>query len=435
MARSIRDARRAASSPAVMIGIVVGAIVLVAGGYLLGRGAGSAGDTPEIIEAVAGSPAQTPTPVVTPTAASPNRPGSVQANADPPQWAVDAARKEIEQDGVKPEKVAEGPPPYEFVPAKVDFGFVRIGDDMEQDIKIRNLTDEPLKIVAMRPDCKCTTVQDLAGTVIPPNSEIEFTAVVDGRDSAGSKTSEIRFIFEGYGPASLELRSVVTRAVRVEPGYIVALDGVNSGTLSVGALDRNPFRLLSMNGGPVPYADGFDPERDEPRFAYKIAWDLRDYDPTTCLNPQGERVPVWIVLETDHPEAPIVDVRVRHLCTRIQPPTGGRMWVLSKLREVVDELEPGASAEFDVDMKWLRSAKPTDTIRAVRSESPDQFAATIVRTKREEDRITATVRVTIVPSHRGLIYGDIRFYGYTVGHEATLKVIGRVGAGEQRTQR
>jgi len=439
--RTTRRARRGASSPALLIAIVAGggaALLMV--GFLVGRGAQPVAETDPVASNVT-TPAPAPPasenaarPVAVTT--SPAADGTIRANANPPQWAVDAARKQIEAEAARDAVPADqGPPPFEFVPALVDFGYVPIGEDMEQDIKIRNITDAPLKILAMRPDCKCTTVQDLKGTVIPPNSEIEFTAVVDGRDSAGGKTSEIRFVFEGYGPASLQLKSIVTRAVRVDPGYILALNGVFNGTVHVGSLEREPFRILAMNGGPVPYADGFDPETDDPRYLYKINWDFRDYDPATCLNAQGEHVPYWIVFETDHPEAPVVDVRVRSECTKVVPPPPGRRWVLSMLRAVVNELEPGESAEFNIDMKWLRGAKPNDTIRAVRSEAPKQFTASIVKTSREEDRITLRIRITPVPGHRGLINGTMTFYGYTVGNEAKLEIIGRVSDGEQRTER
>jgi hypothetical protein len=444
--------RRGASNPTLLIGVVVGAIVLLGVGYLVGRGAQPVAKTDPVAvnqttPAPAAPPAVAPTttpprdPSARPAAVAdpprtPAAPGSIRANPNPPQWAVEAARRDAEREAAKAEEEAKGPPPFEFDPPRVDFGYVAIGEDMEQDIKIRNITSEPLKILAMRPDCKCTTVQDLANTVIPPNSEIEFTAVVDGRDSAGGKTSEIRFVFEGYGPASLQLKSVVTRAVRVDPGYIVALEGVQNGTLQVGTIDRKPFRILAMNGGPVSYADDFDPDTDDPRYLYKVHWDFREYAAAPdCTNARGERVPYWVVFETDHPDAPVVDVRVRHDCTRVVPPSLGRLWVLSKLRAVIDEVDPGQSAEFDVDMKWLKGAKPNDTIRAVRSNAPEQFTATLVKTTREEDRITLRVRITPVPGYRGLINGEMTFYGYNVGHEAKLTVLGRVSDGEQRTQR
>lgn len=415
--RAAHSARRGLSTVAV-IALVLGAVLLVAAGFYLGRGGGE-------------NTAATLAPVPAPDA--PPAPAGADARTQAPEQARAGASPAPRP--APPETAA--PPlvrPFEFDPPNVNFGYVAIGDPMEADVKIRNVSEAPLKILTMKPDCRCTTVQDLAGTVIPVGGEIEFTAVIDGRDAAGTKENEIRFVFEGYEPAALKMTSTVTRAVRTDPGYIVALDGVTKGVLTVGAMDREPFRLLAANGGPVQYLDGFDPERDEPRVMYKVGWDVTDFDPTTCLNSAGERMPKWFVLETDNAEAPVVDVRVRNECTRVDMPQPGRQWVLSRLRANIDELQPGESAEFDVDMKWLRGAKPSDTIREVRSET-DHISASIVSLNREEDRITARVRVTPVPGHTGLIYGDIRLYAYTPGHSARIMIIGRVADGARQTKR
>ena len=134
-------------------------------------------------------------------------------------------------------------------------------------------------------------------------------------------------------------------------------------------------------------------------------------------------MPRWWVIETDHPEAPIVDLRVRHLCT-LPPRPQGRRWILSQQRTVLDAVTPGESREFTVFLKWAAGEKPNDTIRDVRSESP-QFTASLMGTERDGDRITCRVRVTLRPDHRGLIYGDVRFTAFQ-GHTAPFTVIGRV---------
>ena len=314
-----------------------------------------------------------------------------------------------------------GPPPFEFDPPEIDFGFVRPDTELTGSFLVRNVSNRPLRIQAVRADCKCTTVGDLDGTIIAPGEALEVTAVVDGRPSGGAKRSEIRFLFDGYNEvATIGLRSTVGRMVSVDPTYLAATK-VTSGEVFVTSVDGRPFRILAVDGKPPRYA-GASAAGPEPRTEHRLAWDLGSFDPDRCVDQSGRRMPRWWVIETDHPEAPIVDLRVRHLCTLPARPQGG--WFLSQQRAVLDAVTPGEAREFTVFLKWVAGEKPSDTIRDVRSESP-QFTASLVGTERNGDRITCRVRVTPRPDHRGLIYGVARFTAFK-GHSFPLTVIGRV---------
>jgi len=325
------------------------------------------------------------------------------------------------------------PPPVAFDPPELNFGVIPPDTELHGTVQIRNTGDAPLTIRSMRADCKCTTVEDLTGKIIEPGGVVELTAVVDARSYQGAKRNEIRFLFEGYenyGPVAVKIFSEVAGAIRMEPTYFDLSEQL-TGRLALHSMDERPFRILAANGRPPVYADDFDPARDEPRNAYLLSWDMTMYDPTTCEDPAGNRMPNWWVVETDHADAPLVDVFVRHLpCTLPEPPEG-RLWYLSEQRVLLGELAAGESAEFTVYLKWRGDQGPRDTIRDVRSES-EQFDATLLELDREGERITCRVRVTPRPGLRGLLYGNVRFLAANVpGHSQPLTVIGRVVEGTE----
>jgi hypothetical protein len=323
---------------------------------------------------------------------------------------------------------AKVPPPVTFDPPELNFGVIPPDTELHGTVQIRNTGDAPLTIRSMRADCKCTTVEDLTGKIIEPGGSLELTAVVDARSHQGTKRNEIRFLFEGYedyGPVAVKILSEVAGAIRMDPAYF-DLTTQWTGELALHSGDGRPFRILAANGAPPVYADDFDPARDEPRSDYLLSWDMTMYDPMTCEDAEGNRMPNWWVVETDHPEAPIVDVFVRHNpCTLPEPPEG-RMWYLSERRVLLGELAVGESAEFTVYMKWRGDQGPADTIGQVRSES-GQFDATMVELDRVGERITCRVRVTPRADLRGLLYGKVRFLAANMpAHSQPVTVMGRV---------
>ncbi len=321
----------------------------------------------------------------------------------------------------RPADTASGRPPVRFEPPRLNFGALQPGESATGSVRVVNIGSEPLKILSSRASCGCTSV-DLANTVIEPGGSALLTTRFDA-SGLGKKQATVRVRFEGYDQLmELTVQAEVSMALRVEPAYIAASRTL-SGRLTVGSIDGRPFRILASNDRP-PVFEGFDPQVDEPRSSYDVKWDLTSYDASTCLDEDGDPMPAWWVIETDHPESPIFDVVVRHVCTVPRPPTDGRKWVLSQNRIPIGQLEAGEWAEFRVALKWLRGAEPDDTIDSVLSESPEQFDAELLGVEQTGTLIEARVKVTLKEEHRGLVYGKLRVY--STRHSAPLVVIGRV---------
>jgi hypothetical protein len=373
--------------------LVAGGVLLLAigfsGGLLAGRGMGDLGD--RVQESEAPVPAGIAAPEVAPVTQPVRKTGSAPVRIEPPV---------------------------------MDFGQVPPGAPVSGSVQIQNTGSAPLRIRQSRASCKCTSV-DMANVVIPPGESVPMEASFDPGYSMGPKTAAVRILFEGYPDiVEVPVTANITMAVGAEPPFIDGISGdVLSGVYTVKSLDDAPFSILAVDGKSPPFVN-FDPERDAPRSSYELGWDLTPYDPTTCFDADGNAMPVFLTVETDHPEAGVLDVQVRHTCTRRVVPPAPQDWVLSERRVMMGTLQPGESFDFELKMVMLpRRPDSGDRIRQVESESPD-FIATIVGERMVGDEMLTKIRVTPTPGVTGLIRGELMVDGGQF--REPLLIVGRI---------
>jgi hypothetical protein len=298
-----------------------------------------------------------------------------------------------------------------FDPPALDFGYLPPNVNATGDISVRNEGGVAVKILQVKPTCKCTALSDLTGAVIEPGGAVTLTAELEGRAMSGGRKAAVRFIFEGYEEIpSVEIRAEVTLPVRASPSILNMGSGATTGHVVVESLDGRPFNILAANRQPPRYM-GFDPEIDEPRSSYVLEWDL------TMELAEG-KLPHWWVIETDHPECPLVDSWVRHVMT-IERPVRARPWRVADKRVLVGVIEPGQSADFAVKVNDIGD----ENIYAVRSLS-SEFNATLLSFEHTEAGSVCTVRITPSSGHRGVFQGAVEFMAEV--HRHSMDVVGKV---------
>ncbi len=228
--------------------------------------------------------------------------------------------------------------------------------------------------------------------------------------------------FAGYSELlEVPVQAEVAMAVRAVPSYLRAVEAL-TGTITIESVDGRPFSILATHGEPPQFV-GFIATVDSPRNVYYVKWDLTRYGGTNCADAQGNPMPWWWVVETDHPDCPVFDLQVRHQCTIPRRPVDGRNWVLSQRRIALGEIKAGESSEFTVALRWLPHAQPNDTIRNIVSES-EHLGVQLLDVTRKDDLIECRVRVTVSAEHRGMLYGTLRFHSAL--HNSPLAVTGLV---------
>jgi hypothetical protein len=190
-------------------------------------------------------------------------------------------------------------------------------------------------------------------------------------------------------------------------------NNTTSGQIEVKSLDGKPFRVLRTHGAPPEYV-GFDPATDEPRGVYTLRWDLTRF---------GKRIPWFWVVETDRPDAPVIDARIRHAST-LSPRVPDRHWQPKDQRIVVGVVPAGEPFEISTGIECDAGTFPDPATAAVTTASP-HLQAELLETQRDEQHLNYRVRVTpAAEAPPGLLYETIQVHAG--GYVVPLRIIGRI---------
>ncbi|MEE8154079.1 MAG: DUF1573 domain-containing protein [Phycisphaerales bacterium] len=314
-------------------------------------------------------------------------------------------------------------PPVEFEPANLNFGIVPPHTIGKGTAKIWNVGDQPLRIRKSITSCGCTSTENLAGRVIPPGGFLAFATEMEMKTGLGAKKEKVTLLFEGYGATQVIFyyNAEVARPVRVIPPYVQASrqrrdggwDQYQTGTVRVTSLDGKPFRILKAHGL-VPQFVGFDPAADELRSQYTLKWDIGQF--------AGGPVPWFWVLETDHPDAPIVDVRMRHSSVRpVLDQT--RSWQPKDQRILIDLVRNGESIEIITKHEYARNRTPMPQTARVHNLSAI-LDIVLVGVEQKGQLLEFRVRITPKNAPLGMLYEHISVG--SAGSMVPLRIIGRV---------
>ncbi len=241
-------------------------------------------------------------------------------------------------------------------------------------IKLINPLDRPVTIKVAQPSCTCTTV-DVTGKVIPARGFLEMPMSMKTPHSVGPKTAQVQLVFEGYGQLlKVRIDAETAYAVRANPAFIDALAPERmQGFFELTAADGTPFVVQSVAGKPAVTADG------KPMTA--ATRQVLRYDFT---QPAGAKVPPFLIVETDHPKCPVLDLRVRHETTRIAPALN-----FAEYRANVGVVAVGASSEFELEIKHMGAAR----VGAATSLNP-AAKTELLEQKSDGDSLLVKVRFT-----------------------------------------
>ncbi len=308
--------------------------------------------------------------------------------------------------------VAESPP-LQIVPPVLDFGFIPPNTAVEGAVKLVNRGNESLTILAAEPSCKCTTLEDIGGSIIPPGGSIELKARLDESPNISTQTSSIKILVDGYPVVkTLDIKAQVSLPIRPSPNLINAVRGQNrQGRIVIESLDGQPFSICSFHGMEPQYL-GFDPVNDAPRAKYVLTYDLDRF---------SEPYPRYLIVETDRPDVPVVDVYLRHESTL--PQLNRSMMISGGFRFPLGRMTPGQPVELEVPFKSM-----TGSLSTAFSGLPGVEVSLMgTRTQETDDGIItyALLRVTPSEDFRGVLFAPVEILGST-GASAVIKVFGVV---------
>ncbi|MFG0273845.1 MAG: DUF1573 domain-containing protein [Phycisphaerales bacterium] len=248
---------------------------------------------------------------------------------------------------VQPGQVQQSGPPFRLRVEQVDFGTVRPHIESRTTLELFNASKFPITLSRVTATCSCMGGIVEGSEVISPGQVGKVDITVKGRANPGPIRERVTVWY--IDPESgrernfgIPVTGEVAEAVKVEPFFVNLLLEKKSGSLALASTDGERFRVLSFAGkdpvfDPAAVPEGETPGRDATTKT-AILYDFSDV-PETDL-------PDFALLQTDHPEAPLITVRLVHrgMLMRGQNPAV-RPWSLSQDSFNLQRLASGESIE------------------------------------------------------------------------------------------
>ena len=191
-------------------------------------------------------------------------------------------------------------------------------------------------------------------------------------------------------------------AVRATPAFIGGPRGKEmAGNVQIKSSDGRPFKILAVCDQPPQYV-GADSKSDAPRSSYILRWDL------ARVPDLGKRI--WWVVFTDHPECPVLPLRIRNEATgaRADAARFERHWLQDESFVNARTLTAGVPAEFSVVIKHYNPRarnvvqKPAwREVTSVTSDNPDLAFKYLGSTPVSDEEVRVRFQVTPRKTMRG----------------------------------
>ena|GEM_PF-3856040 len=247
----------------------------------------------------------------------------------------------------QPEKPADAPaaPLIRIKPYQVNIGALEPRQKREAQVVIRNDGEAPAVLRKVSTSCTCTAVNFKAPITIAPNGEFVLQVRVKGRNTVGPLHTQANLFFEHRAePYVVKVEGKVSRAISATPSIIDVLvfAGRNpepsmTGDITLKSEDGLSFRVLSVQGKPV--ADS------KPATTHTVQYNFEGVE--------QKDMPIWFVIETDHPKAPLVELRVGSLAL-LDTGQGSGPWDPDLDILLLGKTAPGTPVQQDMELAGLR---------------------------------------------------------------------------------
>lgn len=294
------------------------------------------------------------------------------------------------------------------VPGQFKLGDVEPGSSHPRTFVIENISAAPLTITRAVTSCKCTTTTSVTNRVLAPGESIDFKVTLDAPRTPGVKEAKVQLLLEGgLPPVLVTLVGDVTMAIKSSPAYVGGPTGDQSrGVIELQSNDGRPFTILSA-GGVVPSGDRGE-QASEPRSKHALTWDL--------ANGPDLSTHLWWVVYTDHPDCPVLPLRIRNPMTgsRADMARHERFWIFDESVVNAGRIKAGQSVDLDVVITHYNSrgrgvvVNPLwRNVKAVRSLSPSVTAGMVAVTPISQDEVRVGFSFTPEADFTGPLYAFI----------------------------
>lgn len=301
-------------------------------------------------------------------------------------------------------------------PAELEVGYIKPGEPVYREVLLRNMSDEPIQFARVSTTCTCVQ-GELLDDLTEPGEAARLKVRIEGRD-IGPIAQKLTIWFVGASrPLQVTVKAEVAQAVKADPFYINLATPPSgeqeipqTGEITLTAIDGRPFRVLSAGGAKPALKSG---DANDPATEHVVLWDF--------TNVTDDEVQPWWLIETDHPEARLIDIRVIHMALIRKMVASQGPWTLAPDRIIVPDLAAGKSDERDIKLIKVKGG----TIESISVDSP-LLDVELVDVQRTAAGAEATVRISASREAKGVIRTKLNVKADGVSQSSYLFV--RIGA-------
>lgn len=264
-----------------------------------------------------------------------------QPQAPPqPQQPKHNQQEQPQQDRKKPVK-----PLIRIRPFLSQLGVMSPRSTRVAEVLLRNDGDAPAVLRRVATTCTCTATNFHDPVTIEPGAEHVLKLQVRAGNNIGPLKSEAHLFFEHQAdPMIVRVEAKVARPVSANPPIIDVLIFPKRnpkpplhGTITLKSEDGKPFRVLTVQGKPAP--------ANEPALTHTVEYNFEGVE--------QRDMPIWFVVETDHPQASVVELRVGSLAL-LNTGQGTGPWDPDFDLVNLGRITPGDSAAHEIELVGLR---------------------------------------------------------------------------------
>ena len=156
---------------------------------------------------------------------------------------------------------------------------------------------------------------------------------------------------------------------------------------------------------------------DEPLINHVVRYDLTAATMAAQQSGAVDQFPKWMLFETDHPDASVVELRIRHPLSRLPHQTRAVALQFDGYIANVGTIPPGGNSAFNIELKQFSGKR----VNAVISGNPDFRTDLLEQVEGDGDRVRIKVAVTPLTRQTGVFTVPVTFET-TAGSEVMFVV-------------
>ncbi|MHC4976351.1 MAG: DUF1573 domain-containing protein [Planctomycetota bacterium] len=269
-----------------------------------------------------------------------------------------------------------GAVPFKMKQNFVDMGPIRPNTSETVVIELFNATARPVPITRVSTTCTCVSNEETLPKIVQPGEVGTISVTFKGRPNPGVVQERVTIWYENeegrQKAIAVPVKGEIAFPVKSDPFYVNLLLPQRSGTLTLSSTDGVPFRVLSAGGEPPVFPSG----AGAGELALKTQ--IIEYDFTDVPDDQ---LPNFYVIQTTHPETPLLDLRVIHKGLIQQQGNRENLWSVSQDRFPLGRMSDGQSHDVTVTVVGM----PDNGELPTATTSHPMIKAEVVE-ERENDR-------------------------------------------------